>query len=92
MLAHVATLWEVTLAADTGFLTPVIQDFTSTYLTQYDAIGLLVGTDYIIRATYFFDDGSNTGPGAATAFTTLAANTEPEPGSFEFATQGCGAC
>ncbi len=92
MPIHIASLWEVTLSGDPLFLTPVISDFTAVYLLQYDALGLLVGTDYLMRVTYFFDDGSNSGAGAATAFTTLAANTQPEPGSFAFATQGCGDC
>lgn len=78
-MTHVATLWEVTLAADTNFDTPVIDEFTAVFLTEFVPSGLLPLTDYLIRATYYGSDGSVSDPGAATAFTTIAANTQPEP-------------
>ena len=89
---HIATRWQITLAADTAFATPIIDEFSSAQLLTYVASGLTPSTAYLIRADYYFDDFSNSGFGTATSFTTLAANLIAEPGTLAAASQGCGDC
>lgn len=92
---HVATLWQIALAADTTFSAPVASIFTTLYLTTIPNIsGLLVATDYIARANYYDNLGVESGFGPSLAFTTLAADDAqaPQPGIFQEATQGCGDC
>lgn len=93
---HIATIWQITLESDIDWMDPVATVISFTFLTEIPYIGgLLPSTDYMARARYISDsggDGSVSAWGDPTLFTTLAANTIPEPGTFVPAEQGCADC
>lgn len=77
---HAATIWQVALATDPTFASPVFELFTTEFLTEIPSItGLEPNTNYLIRAAHIDNLGVSSGFGAATAFTTLGANTLPQP-------------
>ncbi len=84
---HIATLWEITLATDPGFLSPVVSIFTTTQLITLPFSGtvLIPLTNYLARAKYYEDNGDVSPFGAATPFTTLANGTIPVPVTTEWA-------
>ena len=91
---HVATLWQITTAADTLFASVLVSVFDTTPpLTSVPAIGgLMPSTDYLARAQYYADDGTISAWSATVPFTTLANNTIDQPGTFAPADQGCSDC
>lgn len=80
VMAHAASLWQITLDTDPGFLTPVVSEFTTTQLTEFPFSGLVLtpSTDYLARVTYY-DELGNSGESAVVPFTTLADGTIPVP-------------
>lgn len=82
-MAHVATIWQITLATDPAFAAPVLSLFTTTQLTTLPFSGLILlpSTNYLARAAYVGDGSNpNVSPfGTATPFTTLANGTIPVP-------------
>ena len=86
-MAHVATLWRITLASDPTFSAPVFTKFTTTQLTSmpFSGLVLLPLTDYIADAAYYSDTGTVSPFGASVAFTTLADGTIPVPIVTEWA-------
>jgi len=91
---HVATLWNITLATDPLFAAIVVSVFNVTApLTELPVVGgLTPSTNYIARAKYYADDGSESAWSASVPFTTLATNTIDQPGTFATADQGCSDC
>jgi len=90
---HAATLWQITLATDTLWATPVFSSFTTLLLTAIPFIdGLLPATNYIARVAYYDNLGATAGFSADFPFTTLAADLIDPPGSFAQADQGCSDC
>lgn len=77
---HTATHWQVTLDTDPTFATPVFSEISFTDLLTILVPDLLPSTNYLIRARYMDDEGVWSDWGTSTAFTTLAENTEPQPG------------
>jgi hypothetical protein len=51
-LSHFMTQWQVTLATDTGFNSPVQEIVTNTHLTAVRHTGLTASTNYIARVRY----------------------------------------
>lgn len=80
-MAHVATLWQITLDSDPTFAAPVVTIFSTVYLTDLPFSGLELepSTNYLARAAYYTDEATVSPFGAATAFTTLADGTIPVP-------------
>jgi hypothetical protein len=86
-MAHVATLWQITLATDPTFAAPVLTKFTTTQLTTlpFSGIVLLPLTNYLARAAYYSDTATVSPFGASVPFTTLADGTIPVPVVTEWA-------
>lgn len=83
---HVASLWHVALATDPTFTTIVASAFRSGTVTLVESgilSGLTVSTNYIARVRYYDDLGNVSAWSDSFAFTTLGANTQPEPGAWE---------
>lgn len=80
-MAHVATLWQITLATDPLFAAPVASIFSTTHLTTlpFSGLVLLPSTNYLARAAYYSDTATVSPFGASVAFTTLADGTIPVP-------------
>lgn len=80
-MAHVATLWQITLATDPLFAAPVLTKFTTTQLTTmpFSGLVLLPLTNYLARAAYYSDDAAVSAFSASVPFTTLADGTIPVP-------------
>lgn len=90
---HAATLWQITLATDAIWASPVISIFTTIDLTLISFIdGLTPSTSYIARVAYYDNLGATVGFSADFPFTTLAADAVDPPGSFAEAEQGCSDC
>lgn len=89
---HAATIWQIALAADTTFSSPVADIFTAEDLVLITIDGLTPSTAYIARARYVDDSGTLSDWSESVSFTTLDENGTPEPGSFTATSQGCGGC
>lgn len=79
---HVASIWQIALATDPTFSSPVASVLdTDAPFTSIPAItGLTPSTNYLARVRYIDDLGAFSDWSDAVAFTTLAENTVPEPG------------
>lgn len=75
---HLASKWEITLDADSGFETPGISYWSCKNLTTLIQTGLTPETDYRARVKYAGEDGTQSDWSDAVQFTTLAEGEVPE--------------
>lgn len=84
---HVSTTWQITLAADTGFASPIVNELTESQLTAFLAEELDPATAY--RARVRFRGEFATGPWSEVVeFETLGADERPHQPSITLADVG----
>lgn len=76
---HASTTWQVSLADDTEFSSPVVNVTSATFLVAYIAEGLIPNTNYVARARHTGSQGGVSAWSNTVEFTTEDAFPQPEP-------------